>query len=247
MLMVKRRETAEHNKIEVYVDGLAEPVNPGVACYGYVIYVDGVKYSEGYGALGIQSNNYAEYMALIKALEEVKEKGLRGSIMVRSDSQLLVRQLTGWYEVRSPNIWPLYTKAYSLISELGADVRWIPRTQNEEADTLSRKAYEEYLDQHPEVVERFREYFATEKQKRFMEKLGIPYERYIGKREASKRISRRLEELGRQPKEETCITCRWVGYSGPHIGCYYGGRWQRWIPKEFAYNYKCPNYEPKEV
>lgn len=56
--------------------------------------------------------------------------------------------------------------------------------------------------------------------------------------EAYKRLRRRP----RKPSE-TCLNCRWVGFSGPHIGCFYGGKWRRWLPKKFARTSRCPHYE----
>ncbi|MBI3022946.1 MAG: ribonuclease H, partial [Thaumarchaeota archaeon] len=58
--------------IEIYVDGLAEPANPGTGTYGFVVYRNGEKIGEGYGPAGEQvTNNYSEYFALVRALTSI--------------------------------------------------------------------------------------------------------------------------------------------------------------------------------
>ncbi|MEW5933448.1 MAG: ribonuclease HI [Bacillota bacterium] len=137
--------------IAVWADGLCEPVNPGgIACYGWVAYRDGRKLAEGWGvaAKGAEAtNNVAEYRAVIEALEWLLAAGYRGEpVEVRSDSQLVVCQLTGEYAVRSERVRPLYRRARRLLGQFRElRLRWVPREENEEADGLSRRAYAEAL------------------------------------------------------------------------------------------------------
>lgn len=42
---------------------------------------------------------------------------------------------------------------------------------------------------------------------------------------------------------KTCMTCKWVQFSGPHIGCFYGGWYRKWLSRKFAQTYCCENYE----
>ena len=188
--------------IIVYFDGACEPYNPkGIATYGYVIYRDyDKKVAEGKGLAAEpfsyqSSNNVAEYTAMIKALEFLVNHHLTDEeVIVKGDSQLTIRQMLGLYNVNAPRIIPLYKKAKELASQFRKiKFIWIPREENEEADELSHIAYDEYLDAHPEVIDKIKYTFATEKQKKFMERLNIKYDKYISKREASRLIKRKLK------------------------------------------------------
>jgi len=148
-------------KIEVYFDGACEPVNPGgIATYGFVVYRNHEKIHEdsgvaGAGCLGDDtSNNMAEYTALIKALEWLIESKLTETkIVVKGDSQLVIKQLNKQYAVKAPRIIPLYLKAQKLAS-MFKDISfiWIPREQNKEADTLSHKAYLDFCNKHKDFI-----------------------------------------------------------------------------------------------
>ncbi|MGI9951955.1 ribonuclease HI [Moorellaceae bacterium AZ2] len=142
----------------VNCDGLCEPVNPGgTACYGWVAYRGREKIGEGYGVVcsGPEAtNNVAEYTAVIKALEWLLKNGFAGeNIEVRSDSQLCMYQLQGFYAVRSPRILPFYQKAVSLARKFGkVHFRWVPRELNEETDAPSREAYASFSAARPDPV-----------------------------------------------------------------------------------------------
>lgn len=130
---------------------MVQPVNPGgTATYGWVAYRRGEKLADGRGVVcsGPEAtNNVAEYTAVIKALEWLVENGYAGgSVKVCSDSQLCIYQLSGSYRVRSARVLPLYKRACSLARQFsGVEFCWVPREKNEEADALSRKAYQESL------------------------------------------------------------------------------------------------------
>ncbi|RJO60694.1 MAG: reverse transcriptase-like protein [Dehalococcoidia bacterium] len=133
--------------IVVYCDGLCEPLNPGgTATYGWVAYRDGQKLREDCAMVcsGPEAtNNVAEYSAVIFALKWLLENGRESEkIVVCSDSQLCIYQLTGDYAVRSGRIRPLYEQARALARKFKfLEFRWVPREENKEADALSRKAY----------------------------------------------------------------------------------------------------------
>lgn len=135
----------------VHADGLCEPVNPGgVACYGRVARRDGEKVGEDWGEVARgpgATNNVAEYQAVIAALEWLLGQGLETEpVLVRSDNQLVVRQVEGRYQVRSGNIRPLWKLVRKLAGRFAAiRFEWVPRERNEEADLLSRRAYGEAL------------------------------------------------------------------------------------------------------
>jgi len=127
-------------RIVAYTDGGSRG-NPGPAGAGVVLTdQDGsVLFSHGY-YLGKATNNAAEYTAVIKALEKALKLGA-GSIELVTDSELLARQISGRYAVRSPNIRPLYQKAIELLGRFSHwQVRHVPRAQNKQADRLVNKA-----------------------------------------------------------------------------------------------------------
>lgn len=129
--------------VSANIDGGARG-NPGPAGYG-VIFKDasGKKIGELSRYLGIQTNNYAEYSGLIAALEHALSQGYK-TLKVFSDSELMVRQMTGVYKVRSPELRELYDKARSLIRKLESfRIEHVRREFNREADKLANRAMDE--------------------------------------------------------------------------------------------------------
>ena len=148
--------------IDVYFDGLCQPINPGgISCYAFVVKSGGRLLHSDYGVAGEpfsdeSTNNVAEYMALIKALQWLLENNLgRAKVEIKSDSQLIVNQLTGDYKVKSKRIISLYKQVLLLKSKFqDIQIKWIPREKNREADGLTNKAYNKALQQNPEYLER---------------------------------------------------------------------------------------------
>jgi ribonuclease HI len=130
--------------VTVYVDGLAEPANPGTGTYGFVIYDESKKLAEGSGLAGHNvTSNYAEYTALVEALAKLKALGIEGDVVVRSDSKLLVGQMSGGWKVKGGMYVGKLKEARDLMKEFGSiRFEWVPREQNQEADLLTRVAYE---------------------------------------------------------------------------------------------------------
>jgi probable phosphoglycerate mutase len=129
--------------IVAYIDGGSRG-NPGPAGFGVRIEdAAGKCVAELHGAIGIATNNVAEYHGLLAALAHAVEHGHR-DLHVRSDSELLVRQMRGEYRVRNPGLLPLYREACRLVSMLGS-VRFehVPRELNVEADRLANLAMDE--------------------------------------------------------------------------------------------------------
>ncbi len=129
-----------------YIDGLAEPSNPGTGTYGFVIYDGNRKLAEGSGLAGRKvTSNYAEYTALAEALKRLKSLGVEGDLLVRSDSQLLVNQMSGGWKVKGGMYLGKLKEAQELMKEFGSvNFEWIPRERNREADLLTRLAYREH-------------------------------------------------------------------------------------------------------
>lgn len=117
--------------------------NPGRAAYGVVIADKSGKIIARLSrCIGITTNNQAEYQAIIAALEEALRLGAR-QVDLRSDSELVVRQLNGSYRVRNPGLKPLYLRVKELVGGLRCfTVSYIPREQNTLADRLANEALE---------------------------------------------------------------------------------------------------------
>jgi len=132
--------------VVVYVDGLSEPTNPGTGTYGYVIYQGEKRLVEGQGLAGYRvTNNFAEYVALVEALKKLKELRIEGDVTVRSDSQLLVGQMSKGWAVKGGGYLEKLKEAKDLLKEFGSiTFEWVPREKNQEADLLSRIAYEKF-------------------------------------------------------------------------------------------------------
>ena len=124
--------------IEVYVDG-ASLGNPGPSGIAIIIKKDG-KVLERYSSFaGVRTNNQAEYIAVLKALDMAKRYGNR--VKIYSDSELVVRQLNGKYAVKNKNLRELYRKVKNLEREF-SEVKYIhvPRNQNMDADMMAKNS-----------------------------------------------------------------------------------------------------------
>jgi ribonuclease HI len=132
----------------VHVDGGSRG-NPGPAGAGVLITSDdGTRIHEGAYYLGRQTNNAAEYHALIRALQRVERTGER-TVTVYSDSELLVRQITGQYRVKSARLGRLFEQVQLLLLRIPCwNVRHIPREGNLRADELANLA----MDQQRDVI-----------------------------------------------------------------------------------------------
>jgi ribonuclease HI len=87
------------------------------------------------------TNNVAEYTAAIKALEYLESVGFRGSVEVMGDSQLVIRQFTGEYSVKSAHLKALHERLKSLAKNFErVSFEWVPRELNSRADYLSKEA-----------------------------------------------------------------------------------------------------------
>ncbi len=132
--------------VVVHIDGLALPTNPGIGTFGFTVYEGNRKLAEGSGLAGYDvTSNYAEYTALVEALKKLKQLRIEGDVLVRSDSQLLVGHMSKGWEAKGGGYIPRLKEAKDLLREFGSvTFEWIPREQNEEADLLTRIAYEKF-------------------------------------------------------------------------------------------------------
>lgn len=125
---------------------VSEPRNPGTGTYGYLIYDGRRKLAEGSGLAGHDvTSNYAEYTALVEALKKLRALGIEGDVLVRSDSKLLVGQMSQGWKVKGGVYIAKLKEARDLVKDFRSiTFEWIPRERNQEADLLTRVAYEEY-------------------------------------------------------------------------------------------------------
>jgi ribonuclease HI len=127
-----------HTPARIHIDGGARG-NPGPAAYAYVIEWDGRRIEDA-GKLGRATNNVAEYTSLIKALERAADLGAR-RLHIRSDSELLVRQMNGVYKVKNPDLKELYEEARNLVADFDAvTLEHVKREANKRADELCNLA-----------------------------------------------------------------------------------------------------------
>jgi len=127
-------------RIRVFTDGGARG-NPGIAGYG--IYIeDGDKKTlfEEAKFLGVKTNNEAEYLGLIGALDWIDNNLTEAEIEINSDSQLLVRQMQGKYKVKAENLKKLWLLAQNLSKNKKIIYKEIRRELNSRADALANKA-----------------------------------------------------------------------------------------------------------
>ncbi len=128
------------SSLVIYVDG-ASRGNPGPAGIGIVINdSDDRQVGKVCAYIGEQTNNFAEYTALIRALKIAiyyKTRVLR----IRTDSELVVKQLKGEYKVNNENIRPLYNEAVKLKKLINScKIEHVSRNFNDKADYLAKKA-----------------------------------------------------------------------------------------------------------
>jgi ribonuclease HI len=125
--------------VTIYTDGAARG-NPGPAAFAYLIHRDGAEDIEAKGRLGETTNNIAEYTALVKALEHARQLGAR-RVRLFSDSELLVRQMEGEYQVKNEGLRPLFEEAKALRRAFeNVTIRHIRRSENSRADRLCNEA-----------------------------------------------------------------------------------------------------------
>ena len=127
-------------KARLSTDGGARG-NPGPAAYGYVLEADDGTVLAAHGEkIGIATNNVAEYSALIAGLEKALELGV-DEVEVVSDSELMVKQMTGEYRVKNEALRELSLEAGRLARRIGSvDYTAVRREHNQLADTLVNEA-----------------------------------------------------------------------------------------------------------
>ena len=134
----------EIRRLIICADG-ASSGNPGPAAIGATIRdKQGRLVASISRGIGRTTNNQAEYKAIIAALEEAIRLGA-GEVEVKSDSELVVKQINGKYRVKKAHLKPLYQQVKQLQNSLESfTITHIPRQQNKEADKLANVALRGY-------------------------------------------------------------------------------------------------------
>ena len=131
------------NEARAWIDG-ASRGNPGEAGFGVIVETDGETH-EIAGFLGRTTNNVAEYAGLVAALTFAERRGL-DNLTLFSDSELLVRQLSGAYKVKAPHLVPIFLKVLKLRRKIAhCDIQHLPREENRQADRLANTAIDQRL------------------------------------------------------------------------------------------------------
>ena len=132
--------------MNIYTDGSSRG-NPGPAGCAFVVYRDGIKVHEFSRNLGRETNNYAEYHALLDALEYINSicvnTGVDDDVTIHSDSQLVIKQVKGEWKCKKEKLKPLCKRAQELMKSNYSLVHVSAHCGiegNEEADRLAVRA-----------------------------------------------------------------------------------------------------------
>jgi ribonuclease HI len=144
--------------VKVHFDGASNStLGGGLATYGYTIEGAGIDLEDAGLAVRPYSehatNNVAEYSGAIHALERLRGLGYTGAVEVYGDSQLVIRQMRGEYEVRAEHLRSYHEWLQKLSGHFAQVTwNWVPREENTRADALSKQAILE----HRPTAERLR-------------------------------------------------------------------------------------------
>lgn len=122
---------------ELFVDGAARN-NPGPAGAGFYLLKEGVSIEQRGMYLGKKTNNQAEYLALLLGVYYAQlHMGPQDQLLIKSDSQLMVRQIAGIYAIKNRELARIYTTLRTFLDVLHFQVKHIPREENKIADKLA--------------------------------------------------------------------------------------------------------------
>ncbi len=135
--MAEAQEPGRYQTLVIHTDG-ASRGNPGESGIGIVMYDGQGNVVKEFGRfIGTTTNNVAEYSALIEALRAAHGLGA-AEVAIRSDSELMVKQMLGEYKVRHDGLQPLFVEARRLFLRFRRwRIEYVPREQNRRADELA--------------------------------------------------------------------------------------------------------------
>lgn len=118
--------------------------NPGLAGVGWVLHFRDTIYAYAMGTIGHATNNEAEYRALLCGLDYFLSLHQDELLKIRTDSQLVIRQITGEYESQGV-LSDLYEEAVGKLARINVQIEWCPRLSNQSADQLVNMALDRRL------------------------------------------------------------------------------------------------------
>lgn len=139
--------------IQLFFDGACEPINPGgTASFGWLLKENKKTILSGYGVVGKgvgMTNNLAEYTGLIEGIKAYLSLKRKEKLLICGDSTLICNMLSkkwGWNKKKTrwnphphfPHLKKLLYEAFSLLTDIDYEVKWLPREQNQQADDLSK-------------------------------------------------------------------------------------------------------------
>ncbi|SDH70044.1 ribonuclease HI family protein [Propionivibrio dicarboxylicus] len=128
------------NTWKAWFDGATKGTNPGIRGIGGVLRGPAGELIEISEEIGHGTNNEAEYTALMAVLDAAIQAGVE-DLIVYGDSQLVINQVNGAWLIKAKELVPLCKTAISLKAQIpNIKLCWVPRTENVEADALSKKA-----------------------------------------------------------------------------------------------------------
>jgi len=132
--------SASPPELVIHIDGGSRG-NPGPSGFGvHAVDAKGKVVAEHFGFIGQATNNVAEYQALVHAFKLATARGAR-RLEIRSDSELVVKQMNGVYKVKHPDMLTLWRQASTLRRGFeAAEIKHVRREQNKEADALANRA-----------------------------------------------------------------------------------------------------------
>lgn len=127
-------------ELVIHIDGGSRG-NPGPSGFGvHAVDSEGRIVAGHFGFIGRATNNVAEYQALVHALRLASARGAR-RVEIRSDSELVVKQMNGLYKVKHPDMIALWRQASTLRRGFeAAEIKHVRREENKEADALANRA-----------------------------------------------------------------------------------------------------------
>lgn len=135
-----------------YTDGACRISNPGLCSCAWVLYVNGVEDSHGSRYLGpeFHTNNYAEYQGLITLLEVLYANRFR-NVIIHCDSELVINQTLGKWQINQPDLKGLAIKCYGLLTQGCHVLKHIKGHSgiqgNERADQLCNQVLDEHMEE----------------------------------------------------------------------------------------------------
>lgn len=144
--------------IKVYIDGAARN-NPGNAGAGICLKRgENLLFEQGF-FLGVKTNNQAEYLALVISIFFVQEYAQKGDpVLIYSDSQLLVRQMTGVYVVRDATLKKMQQVAHQLLAPYSVTFCHVYRENNVQADLMANRGIDKKVPLPKKIEDKMRQY-----------------------------------------------------------------------------------------